>query len=173
MRLTVGGVLGAAELGDFALRPRQQPVKALFVPLTLLQRSVGRKAEANVVLIAGSPEDAGPVKEALARKAQLEDLAIRVRPVSRGPRRGDRRGPTLATPWPRAASDAAPGSVFRSHGVLVHLANAIRVGERSVPYSIVAGLEPDAPALGAAAAGDRPPTRPQRLDRAGAGRAPR
>jgi len=157
IRLSAGRVLTADELGEFALRPRQQPVKALFVPLAILQRSLGRPGEANVVLVSGSPEDAAQVEGALARAVDLEDMGVRVRPVGAGlalEAEGSYVGDALAASARAAASQAG----LAVHGVLVHLANTIRVGERTVPYSIVAGLEPEVfPSLDLGAAGQPPP----------------
>jgi putative ABC transport system permease protein len=157
IRLSAGRVLTADELGEFALRPRQQPVKALFVPVAILQRSLGRPGEANVVLVSGSPEDATRVEGALTRAVRLEDLGIRVRPVGASlalEAEGTYVGDALAESARAAASQRGLGV----HGVLVHLANTIRVGDRTVPYSIVAGLEPEFFAgLDAGPAGQRPP----------------
>jgi hypothetical protein len=155
IRLTAGRVLTADELGEFALRPRQQPVKALFVPLAILQRSLGRPGEANVVLVSGSPEDPTLVEGGFARVVRLEDMGIRVRPVGASlalEAEGTYLGEALAD----SARAAGAPSGLRVHGVLVHLANTIRAGERTVPYSIVAGLEPGFfPGLDAPA-GERP-----------------
>lgn len=147
IRLTAGRALAPDELGEFALRPRQQPVKALFVPLPLLQRALGRPGAANVVLVSGFPEDAKRVEAALGRAVRLEDMGVRVRPVGAAlalEAEGAYVGDALA----ESARAAASRSGLETHGVLVHLANTIRVGDRTVPYSIVAGVEPEAfPAL--------------------------
>jgi hypothetical protein len=157
IRLTAGRVLTADEMGEFALRPRQQPVKALFVPPAILQRSLGRPGEANVVLVSGSPEDVKPVEDALGRAVRLEDMGIRVRPVGASlalEAEGTYVGDALA----ESARAAAAPAGLDARGVLVHLANTIRVRDRTVPYSIVAGLEPDAfPGLAAGAAGGPAP----------------
>ena len=53
IRLTLKAVVPAGELGEFSLQPRQQEVRALFLPLQLLQRSLGQEGKANTVLVEG------------------------------------------------------------------------------------------------------------------------
>jgi ABC-type lipoprotein release transport system permease subunit len=160
LRLTVGGVLGASQLGEFSLRPRQQPVKAVFVPLATLQRAAGRPGRANAVLVAGEPDAPQRVEAALAVAARLEDLGLRLRSLpSRGALALEAEGGILDDAVAETGRAAAEASGLRPEGVLVYLANRIRAGGRWLPYSTVAGVPPEAfPALAdAAVPEDAPP----------------
>ena len=51
LRLTVNKVLTPDALGEFSLQPQQGPVRAVFVPLKLLQRELGQEDKVNTILI--------------------------------------------------------------------------------------------------------------------------
>ncbi|HEX6738618.1 MAG TPA: ABC transporter permease [Vicinamibacteria bacterium] len=144
LRLTVAGSRGAGELGEFSLRPGQQAVKAVFVPLRILQRALKREGRVNTVLVAGA---GGPllIGERLRAAASLEDLGLRLRALP------ERQALSLESPTgllddrvALAAQRLAVREGFRAQPVLTYLATAIRVRDRSVPYSVVSGLEPGA-----------------------------
>src|SRR5215218_7247987 len=87
-RLTVRETLPAAELGEFSVRPRQSEVRAVFVPLTSLQRSLDRVGRVNTILFAANADaPEGDAARAQAEKlddlvrasATLEDLGVKLR----------------------------------------------------------------------------------------------
>jgi ABC-type antimicrobial peptide transport system permease subunit len=141
LRLTVRGVLGADALGEFTLRASQQPVKAVFVPLTLLQRTLARPERVNTLLVAGG--DVTQVQSALGA-AQLADLGLQLRALPEHAQmvlQAD--GAYLSDAVVRAAEATAVASGLHTSSTLVHLANTLRVGERSIPYSTIAGVGPE------------------------------
>jgi putative ABC transport system permease protein len=144
LRVQVKSVAGAAALGDFALAPGQQAVKAVFVPLRLAQRSLGREHQANALIFA-APEGSG-LATAVAHAARLEDLGLRVRAL---PERGvlsiENEGGLLDDALAESGRRAAEALSWTSTPVLTYLANSLRHGAHEVPYSLVAGL--GAPAL--------------------------
>jgi ABC-type lipoprotein release transport system permease subunit len=90
MRLTVGAILGPAQLGEFSLSPQQGRVLAVFVPLERLQQELDLDGRVNTLLVseppAGSIHPAGrtpaSLLEQLVRKrAALEDSGLTVRVV--------------------------------------------------------------------------------------------
>src|SRR5215207_7670142 len=68
-RLTVRETLPASELGEFSARPSQTGVRAVFVPLASLQRSLDRAGRVNTLLF-----DARDVADAASAPAQTEKL---------------------------------------------------------------------------------------------------
>ncbi|HEX7086037.1 MAG TPA: ABC transporter permease [Vicinamibacterales bacterium] len=165
VRVTVQHVLPADRLGEFSLRPRQDAVRAVVVPLSRLQRDLDLAGRANVLLLSGGREDlsaTAPVERLLAGTATFTDLGLELRPLDRQHALslesesgliGDRLG--------AAAVDLARDSGLEPLGILTYLANAIRIGPRTIPYSVVSGLDLAAYAslgrpAGTAAPGDGP-----------------
>ncbi len=139
LRVSVRGTLAADTLGEFSLRPRQRPVSALFVPLKLLQKSMGVDGRANTILLDGAP--ARPVAEA----ATLEDMGLRVRPLAAQDGFSiDSTSAVLSDDVVQAGREAAASLGLDRTEVLIYLANEMRTGERAVPYSLVAALDTEA-----------------------------
>ncbi len=167
LRLTVRAVVSPDSLGEFSLQPRQGEVRAVFVPLPRLQQELEVKGRVNALLVAArSPADEGTTDAlltAVRSEARLEDLGLRLRPLSRGlepPRYGavavapdaGLRRPALSVEsdaglltdvQARAAREAASGTRLRARPVLTYLANAIRSGDREIPYSLVTAIDLD------------------------------
>ena len=148
LRLSLSDVLPRERLGEFALRPQQAELRAVFAPLRRVQRDLGVENAVNTVLLAG-------VDEALAGSASraalsLEDLGVRVRASA-----DDRH--VIVDAVSGILSDQLAGSV-RDAGkklslsdlpVFTYLANTMRVGDRVVPYSLIAATTTDAVLPGA------------------------
>lgn len=129
VRFNIGAVLDAAQLGEFSLRPTQGDVFAIFVPLRRLQRDLQQQNRVNTLLLAS---DAFP-KE----KVTLDDLGIRVRPLPE-------RNALSIESASAVISDALTEKVKQlgnAHPVFTYLANAIRIGNREVPYSVVTAID--------------------------------
>jgi putative ABC transport system permease protein len=137
LRLTVSDVLPQERLGEFALRPQQTELRAVFVPLNRVQRDLGVDDRVNTVLMAGASDEAAA---AAARKAlTLQDLGINVRPSSDGTQViVDSTSGILSTPVEGAIRDAGAKLGLEPIPVFTYLANTMRVGEREIPYSLVA-----------------------------------
>lgn len=153
LRLNVRAVLQASDLGEFTLRASQQPVKAVFVPLGLLQRTLERPGRVNTLLISDPRHGAARVQQTLAAATRLEDLGLQLRAL---PQHGQMvlqsDGAYLSDTVVRAAANTAAAFPLRTSRALIHLANTLALGERSLPYSTVAGVGPElfanAPASG-------------------------
>ncbi len=78
VRLTLKAILPPRDLGEFSLQPRPQEVHAIFLPLRLLQQSLGQEERANTLLVAGQAGE-GDLARELGRAARLEDLGLRLR----------------------------------------------------------------------------------------------
>jgi putative ABC transport system permease protein len=147
LRLTLRGVLPRASLGELSLRPRTTPVRAAFVPLSVLQRALGREGRVNVVLASareGDVTDAALSTE-LASVLSLDDLGLRLRsvPAVRALQL-ETAGGLVDETLARRATGVARSQGLRVNEVLVYLANTISSGAHEVPYSLVAALDPEA-----------------------------
>ncbi|MPZ18142.1 MAG: FtsX-like permease family protein [Luteitalea sp.] len=144
MRMRAAGILERAQLGEFSLKPQQDDVRAVFLPLERLQRDLEQQGRVNAILIncpepsESSADCARPVRQ----HATLEDLGLVVRPVASGTALSlESRSGLLAERVARAATESASASGHHASPLLTYVANAIRYGDREVPYSLVTALD--------------------------------
>jgi ABC-type lipoprotein release transport system permease subunit len=144
IRLECGGIAGAAQLGEFALRPSQGAVHSIFVPLKRLQRELTQPGRANTVLVASATPEEESTRLATRLRDRLSpaDIGLRVRPLVDG------AGASVESQWvvvedaiAHAVLEAARGAQQPASGVFAYLANAIKAGEKSVPYSVIAAAD--------------------------------
>ncbi len=142
IRLTVNRTVPDSGIGRFGLELHQGLPLNVFVPLPILQRSTGRQGRANSLLVSGAPEavDGTLLREVLQEALRLQDLQLTLRAESQ-----DlilESGEMVIPPrLEQTALRAAEGRGLRTRRVLTHLANSIRAGDRSIPYSTVSALE--------------------------------
>ena len=109
---------------EFSLRPQQGDLRAVYVPISRLQRDLAEPGRVNTILTRTPPN--------LKQHYQLEDLGLHVRD---GVLNSD------SGMIPDAIAAAAGGEP-----VLTYLANSMRIGSREIPYSVVTALDgPPAP----------------------------
>jgi hypothetical protein len=144
VRVTMQRALPVDRLGEFSLRPTQEAVRAILVPLARLQRDLDLAGRANVLLISGGHDtgDSAPIERLLADTASFADLGLELRPLDRQhalslESESGLLGGGIAGAAMRQARDAG----LRPMGVLTYLANTIRIGARDIPYSVVSGLD--------------------------------
>ena len=138
IRLSMRGALGARELGEFSLRPQQGVVRAVFVSLRRLQKELDQAGKVNTILLANG---AGAEKT-LREKFELEDLGVRLRALpERNALSVESDSLLLSDALAAKAREAATKAGLGTQGILTYLANAIRVGDREVPYSLVSAIE--------------------------------
>jgi len=145
LRVTIASVLTRDTLGDFSLTPSQSEVRAVFLPLALLQDELDAAGRVNTLLASHRPGMA-VVKEALPAlvraHATLADAGITVTTVdaahtlvvgSTGGVLEDRHADAVRQGIARAG--------LEPHPVFTYLANGMRIGDRDLPYSLVSALE--------------------------------
>jgi putative ABC transport system permease protein len=163
VRLTASRVLPSGGIGEFSLSAEQQSVKAIFVPLSRLQKELEQNERINSVLIAegfsGKEDSPGPAAEAgveleriVRQVTTLEDMGIRLRGLAMPalPPEGkavevlslERASTLLDESLVAKALEAGAKSRLAPLPVLTYLANRIRIGRREIPYSLVAAVEP-------------------------------
>lgn len=151
-RLTVRETLHASELGEFSVRPSQTEVRAVFVPLSSLQRSLDRAGRVNTILFNARDEGAEAARAqteklngGLRASATLEDLGVKLRALDEA--RGlsfESESGLISEGLEAAAREAARKTGMNAGPVFSYLANSIRAGDREVPYSIVTAFGEEA-----------------------------
>jgi ABC-type lipoprotein release transport system permease subunit len=142
IRLQASGTLPRERLGEFVLQPQQTEVRMMFVPLSRLQRDLGVPRLVNTVILAGVSNADGSLDDAL----RLEDLGIR---VARIPEQDgiastlvvDTESGIVNEAVERAVRGVSAARQLQVAPVFTYLANAIRKGDRVVPYSLVTATD--------------------------------
>lgn len=149
LRLTLREALPPEALGEFALRPQQGAVLAVFVPLGKLQRNLEQEGLANTLLLAAkasaeSNDDATrtAAEQLLRQRFQEADLGLKLRPLpAQGMAALESASAVLSDLQVEQARQAASQLGFTSAQVLTYLANTLRVGARETPYSLITALD--------------------------------
>ena len=141
VRLTVSGALPANQLGEFALQPQQTEVRAVFAPLRRLQRDLDVADQVNTILVGGTGTSS-TAKSALRDAVNLEDLSVKVSVVADGQAViVESAGGVVNEALEQAVLGAARELGRPTMPLFTYLANTIRVRDRQVPYSLVAGID--------------------------------
>jgi ABC-type lipoprotein release transport system permease subunit len=136
MRLLMAGVMQR----DFSLRAAQGDVRAVYAPLSRIQRELVQPGKANTLLVSDVPDLAGLVK----RHFRLEDLGLRVRQLEeQGVSSLESDSSVISDALAETAAGAAKSLGLRTVPVLTYLANTMRAGARETPYSLVTALKAD------------------------------
>ena len=149
IRLNVKSTLAGASLGEFSLRPQQGQVRAIFVPLSFLQRELDQDGKVNTILIARRPgldqNERNKLPETintlLKEKATLEDLGLNVRALNDHKTLSvESSSNIIDDSVARAVHESAAAQSLQTVPIISYLANSISLGDRAVPYSLVTGL---------------------------------
>lgn len=150
LRLTIREALTAEHLGEFATRPQQTEVRAIFMPLQLLQRELDQQGKVNTLLISAAKDTGGHsplerttgLKNVLKEGATLADYNVKVRALDQqGSISIERTSTVLDDTLSEPATKVAADMGERTIPVFSYLANSINSGERSIPYSLVTALD--------------------------------
>src|SRR6266540_4961961 len=143
LRLTMRGIVSAADLGDFSIRPQQGDVRAIFVPLRRLQQDLDLTGKVNALLVSDQPgaladDPTSLLQMILKKNARLEDhgLSLRLLDHDRGIALEADAG-VIDAARATAVSQAAKLADVGERPVFTYLANTLRSGTREVPYSLV------------------------------------
>jgi ABC-type antimicrobial peptide transport system permease subunit len=145
VRLTMREALPMASLGEFSLRPQQGAVRAIFVELKKLQRNIEQDGKANVILLAAKNaggQSAQIAERILSDKFTLADPGLKLRALEHQQAISlETDGAVINDVLAEKAKAAAEKSGLRAAEILTYLANTIRLGDREIPYSLVAALD--------------------------------
>jgi ABC-type lipoprotein release transport system permease subunit len=167
LRLTVRQTVPPEALGEFSLQPQQGAVRAVFVPLSLLQKELDQAGKVNLILIAeklrgvttaaNQPIRTELLQRILKDKAGLEDYGIKLRVLNEqqvlsvesfaGYLPETLAGNNQKASPGRGDFEAMVDKAAHSSGnsgassFLSYLVNSIRRDDgREIPYSIVTGI---------------------------------
>jgi ABC-type lipoprotein release transport system permease subunit len=151
LRLAVQGLLPDHGPGGFSLTPSQLMPRNIFVELGRLERALfdrEDRGQINLLLI-GAGISVADTESALRASTRPEDLGLLLRPAE-----DHLRVESSQFVLPPEQAEAVEQATLQLGGlaqpVLTYLANSITIGDRFVPYSIIAALPPpETPALGA------------------------
>lgn len=142
-RLEVVDIVSAQGLGRFGLRPNQQLPQNAFVDLATLQSALDVPEKANAILVAAPTSEpvSAAADDTLNRWLQprLADYGLRLEQTDRGYLQLTSQRMLLEPAVVDAAQEAL--AELQPHGAFTYLANEIRHGERSIPYSTITALE--------------------------------
>jgi hypothetical protein len=142
--------LSLEQLGEFSTRPQQTAVRAVFVPLELLQRELDQPEKVNTILLKRAKDSGGlsdaerkeRIQQVLEEKVGLQDYNITLRPLE--PQRGisiERTSTLLDDNLTTTASNVANSQNLKTIPVLSYVANGITAAERTIPYSLVTAID--------------------------------
>ena len=130
IRLTIARVLDRISLGEFSLSPSQGPVLSLYVSMERLQRDLDLGNRVNTLLVSG--KGAGDLLP-----ATLDDLGLRTRSGPANQTILESRAGVISDTLAARIAEIAPNG----QPALTYVANAIRIGDREVPYSTVTAID--------------------------------
>ena len=147
MRLDVRRIIPRDSLGEFALDAQQGEVRAVFVPLPVLQQEIERVGRVNLLLLSARAEPEGEPGEVLARlvreETQLDDVGLKLRVLDAGRAVAVESDAGLLTDeQARIAQTTFAQSGETTRPVFTYLANTLRVAGREIPYSLVTAMDP-------------------------------
>ncbi len=152
LRAVVSQVLPDEGFARFSLEPHQREPLSAFVALDVLARALGEDGRVNALFVHARSGEADP-NAYLAAALTLDDLGLVVRPSADHPVVGDHLGVVdhlvvesrelvLRPAVERALHEAAAEVGLPAQSALTYLANQIVAGDRAVPYSTVAAVDP-------------------------------
>jgi len=156
LRLTVTKILPDRGIGSFGLRPNQSRPLNAYVPLTVLQKTLGSEAKVNAIFASTAspnlsyptPTDALPaLQNKLHQALKLEDLGLIVRHISSDSIGGVGYLSLESTQFllkPDIIEAARAVAIERRTlflPILTYLANTIAANGRAIPYSTITGLD--------------------------------
>ncbi len=146
LRSTIRKILSADSLGEFSLQPQQGSVRAVFVSLKRLQRQLEQDDKANVILLsAKTPSGNQEAAVTMLKSAyQIADLGLKVRTLEKQQSLSlESDAALMDDPLSDKVRAVAAAVKLQTFDVYSYLANAMRLNNREVPYSLVTALAAD------------------------------
>jgi ABC-type antimicrobial peptide transport system permease subunit len=149
LRLNITQVVAPEALGEFSLQPQQGPVRAVFVPLKLLQRELGQENKVNTILISEGdhqdqsvPRRLASITRILKSAATLDDYGLKLRPVENQQAISlERTSNLIDDSLANKARAVQENLSMTATQIFSYLANQIKYKGRSVPYSLVTSVD--------------------------------
>ncbi|MBW2275948.1 MAG: ABC transporter permease [Deltaproteobacteria bacterium] len=144
LRLAVTAILPDRGPGRFRLAPNQQTTYNAYVSLDTLQRRLDRQGQANALFV-GARAGAAPVEPAqlaqsVGDQLRLDDLGLEFESIDNMTRLSSRRF-VLREHTVTQALELFRDADIAAQPLLGYLANELRVGDLSIPYSMLLGVD--------------------------------
>ena len=148
LRVRGSRVLQPENLGEFSILQRGAAVRTLFLPLAEIQRALEQEGRVNALLLSESENPSGNDGNRLPRMLRKtftpDDAGLRIRALEHCSCLSlEHVGGLLDEPVVAAARRAGASLNLESRSIFSYVVNSIAHGEKSVPYSLVTGLESD------------------------------
>jgi hypothetical protein len=145
VRATVRAVVPRETMGEFSLQAQQGEIRAVFLPLGLLQQDLDIGRRVNALLVSAKPENmatsAAALEQLVRSEAELEDLGLKLRVLdARQAISLEADGGLIDPPKANAALEAAREMALEPQPIFTYLVNTVRAGDREFPYSLVTAL---------------------------------
>ncbi len=144
IRFTAAGVQPSDAMGEFSLEQRQSAVRAIFVPLSQVQRELDVPDRVNTLLVAtrdGAAGEADALQDVIRRTAALADVGLSVTTLRARNRLTVTSDAGVMTDQHAAAAAGLSLGAGESQPLLTYLANTLRIGDRDIPYSLVTATD--------------------------------
>ena len=153
LRLSVREALPASASGEFSVRPQQTEVRAIFVPLRLLQKELKQEGKVNTLLVSVKGAEGEHtvskgganttlLQKILKERISLEDTGVKLRAlIDRGQIALESDSALISDSLAETARASAAQSNLRASPIISYLANTIRSGAREIPYSIITAID--------------------------------
>jgi len=143
-RLVVKSIAGQSDFGSFSLKANQSTSLNAFVSLQWLQQQLGRKNQANMLLLAADEKDDLTIEKAdsaVKKCWHLADAGLVLRRLQDKSMFEIRSRRVFIE---ESITSAAINAQDDSFGVLTYFVNELRSGSRATPYSMVSSVgQPD------------------------------
>ncbi len=150
LRLTMRETLSPEQLGEFSTSPQQTAVRAVFVPLELLQRELDQPDKVNTILLSRSPGSTGAFGRTatandpglIEERVQFEDYNINVRPLDQ--QRGmslERTSTLLDDNLAKTAIDVANTLNLKQSPFFRTSPMESPPRDRTIPYSLITAID--------------------------------
>lgn len=152
LRVRGSRVLQPENLGEFSILHRGAAVRTLFLPLAEIQRALEQEGRVNALLLSESENPSGNdgnrLSGMLRKSFTPDDAGLRIRALEHCSCLSlEHEGGLLEQPVVAAARRAGAALNLKPRPIFSYVVNSIAHGEKSVPYSLVTGLESDHLAL--------------------------
>jgi len=144
IRATVVDILPDRGIGGFGLEPTQAVSRNAFLASDELQRVLDQEGRINALVVDSRGDDGEPetmAQSALGRVASVRDFGLRLATAPSGQLGLQNEELVLRDATVAAARSAAQAQDLATDEWLIYLANEIRLGDRSTPYSTVAAVD--------------------------------
>jgi len=160
IRVDFRGFVAAESLGEFSLRPSQESVDAVFVSLKMLQKELGQESEVrtlspsqsskvskvNTILVSevsGKTTATQVLNDIVKEKATTDDLGIKTNVFNYpNPTVSIESKSGLINDYLQEKIKAVAGkNNYQTTEIFSYLANAIKINDKEIPYSIVTAVD--------------------------------